>query len=82
MPTGNHQQRREAIRQLLLKGPAATQASLVAALTADGHAATQSSVSRELHEIGAIKTGHGYELPVEQRGVDDAMAAVAALLRS
>lgn len=81
MPAGNHEQRREAIRQILLKGPATTQASLVAALTAAGHSATQSSISRDLHEIGAIKTGHGYELPVDQNEDDEPMAAVANLLR-
>lgn len=82
MPTGNHEQRREAIRQILLKGPAATQASLVAALTTGGHIATQSSISRDLHEIGAIKTSHGYELPAEHNDGDEPMAAVANLLRS
>ncbi len=82
MPNTSHQQRREAIRQLLLKGPAATQASLVAALTAEGHSATQSSISRDLHEIGAIKTSHGYELPEKQKDGDEPMVAVADLLRS
>lgn len=82
MPNGNHEQRREAIRQLLLQGPAATQASLVAALSAAGHAATQSSISRDLHEIGAIKTPKGYELPGDQSGGDDPVAAVGDLLRS
>lgn len=82
MPNGNHEQRREAIRELLLSGPAATQASLVATLTALGHIATQSSVSRDLKELGAIKTRHGYELPETNLDGDEQMAAVAELLRS
>jgi transcriptional regulator of arginine metabolism len=82
MPNTDHQQRREAIRNLLLTGPAATQASLVATLEADGYSATQSSVSRDLRELGAIKTGRGYELPLDNQGGDQQMAAVAELLRS
>jgi len=81
MPNGNHQQRREAIREMLQQGPARTQGSLVAALVAAGFGATQSSVSRDLRELGVIKTAQGYEL--RNSGVDDdqQMAAVADLLR-
>lgn len=82
MPNTNHEQRREAIRQLLLNGPAETQGSLVAALTEKGHNATQSSVSRDLRELGAIKTAQGYELPSENREDDDQLAAVSELLRT
>ena len=82
MRTGNHEQRREAIRTLLLQRPAATQASLVAALTKAGHEVTQSSVSRDLREIGAIKTGNGYELAGDRADIDSQMAAVAELLRT
>jgi transcriptional regulator of arginine metabolism len=74
--------RRAAIRDLLLHGPAATQASLVSALQDLGHVATQSSVSRDLREIGAIKTGRGYELPAVSASSDEQVAAVASLLRS
>ena len=81
MPNKDHEQRREAIRQSLLTGPAATQASLVAELTAKGYRATQSSVSRDLRELGAIKTSQGYELPLDTEGGDQQMAAVAELLR-
>jgi transcriptional regulator of arginine metabolism len=69
MPNTNHEQRREAIRQLLLKKPAETQGSLVA------------SVSRDLRELGAIKTPAGYELPAVDQN-EDAISAVADLLRS
>ena len=81
MPNKDHEQRREAIRQLLLTGPAATQGSLVAALTARGYQATQSSVSRDLRELGAIKTADGYELPLENQDGDLQIVAVAELLR-
>jgi len=54
----------------------------VAALTNDGYSATQSSVSRDLRELGAIKTTRGYELAAESRDDDDQLAAVAELLRT
>ena len=81
MPNGNHQSRREAIHELLSQGPAETQGSLVAALEARGFTATQSSVSRDLRELGVIKTANGYELPSEPTGGDEQMTAVGELLR-
>ena len=82
-PTSEEQlQRRDAIRDLLLQQPAETQASLVRALGRLGLAATQSSVSRDLKEIGAIKTAHGYELPASNDPGDEQFAAIAELLRS
>ena len=54
--------RRNAIRQILEQDPAGTQQSLVDVLISQGFIATQSGVSRDLKEIGAIKTTRGYEL--------------------
>ena len=82
MPNTNHELRRDAIRQILLKQPAETQGSLVAALRAAGYVATQSSVSRDLKELGAIKTAAGYELPTSSQTGDDQFAAVGELLRT
>lgn len=82
MPTtANHQaDRREALRQLLLDGPAPNQQRLVDALTRRGFPATQSSVSRDLKKIGAVRTGEGYELPGGDP-VAEALDSVADLLR-
>ena len=65
MPNSSEDQvlRREAIADLLRKGPARTQQFVVDALVSRGLVATQSSVSRDLRELGAIKTSRGYELP-------------------
>jgi transcriptional regulator of arginine metabolism len=81
--TEDQAQRRHAIRQLLLGGPAETQQVLVGELNARGFVATQSSVSRDLKELGAIKTHHGYELP-DGKSVKhkDELAGVADLLRT
>lgn len=81
MPRANHEKRREAIRQLLLAGHAETQGWLVDTLTAAGHTATQSSVSRDLRELGAIKTANGYELATETLSPQNPMATVTDLLR-
>lgn len=74
--------RRDTIRQLLLHAPAGTQQSLVNALKKRGMVATQSSVSRDLRELGAIKTGRGYELPSTEDAASDELAGVAEFLRS
>ena len=73
-------ERQKAIRQILETGPAATQRSLVDTLIARGFDATQSSVSRDLRELGASKTVNGYELPGEESDGDE-IAKVAGLLR-
>lgn len=73
--------RRHAIRELLLSGPLPTQKRLVELLKQRGFDATQSSVSRDLRDLGAVKTVRGYELRVPQDG-DDAVADVTALLRT
>ncbi len=72
-------QRREMLRELLQHGPAGTQRSLVDALGTKGLTATQSSVSRDLREIGAIKTAQGYELPGDAETVDEMLRAAEFL---
>ena len=82
MPNSSHEQiqRRETLRQLLARRPADTQQALVDALREQGFDATQSSVSRDLREIGAIKTALGYELP-DATPPGDEMSGVASFLR-
>jgi len=83
MPNSSEDQarRREAIVAMLKQGPAPTQQYVVDALIGQGCIATQSSVSRDLRELGAIKTARGYELPGTEEQQDQPMAEVAALLR-
>ncbi len=78
----NQDDRQGAIRRILTSGPASTQQSLVDELTSLGFDATQSSVSRDLKDIGVIKTGAGYELPLANEGDNDDVAKVANLIRS
>ena len=74
-------ERQNAIQQILASGPADTQQFLVDQLTALGFEATQSSVSRDLKDINAIKTTAGYELPSQSVAADDEIAKVTDLLR-
>lgn len=80
--TSGREERRAAIRELLSTGPLATQRALVAELTRRGLTVTQSSVSRDLRDLGAIKSGKGYALPdTDQDGAAE-VTSVAGLLRS
>jgi transcriptional regulator of arginine metabolism len=81
-PSNEHVQRRDTIRELLIRGPIATQQSLVEELDRRGFSATQSSVSRDLRELGAVKTAHGYEMPAADATPGQDLAAVAAFIRS
>ena len=84
-PTQAQLDRQQALREILDCGPAGTQQSLVDELTARGFEATQSSVSRDLKDIGAVKTTTGYALPSSGpssgEGGDAEVAQVASLLR-
>jgi transcriptional regulator of arginine metabolism len=65
MPVVNAQQnaRREAILDLLRQHRVARQAELVELLGARGFVATQSSVSRDLRDLGVAKVGDRYLAP-------------------
>ena len=69
MPTAiAHQSaRRRAISKLLELNPVSRQSELVRLLQTEGFDATQSSVSRDLRELGAIKLTSGYSLPEPHR---------------
>jgi len=83
MPNSSEEQilRRDAIRQLLRHAPIDTQQTLVDELTARGLVVTQSSVSRDLKELGAIKTNRGYELPGPDTSEADELPGAAEFLR-
>lgn len=69
MPTAiAHQSaRRRAISKLLELNPVSRQSELVRLLQTEGFDATQSSVSRDLRELGAIKLTSGYSLSEPHR---------------
>lgn len=72
MPSATLEQneRRRAIARLLVEHVVNRQAELVELLRAEGYLATQSSVSRDLRDLGAAKLRNGYSLP-KRTDVDD-----------
>jgi transcriptional regulator of arginine metabolism len=65
--------RRDALRRLIRGGEVGRQAELVRLLKREGFAVTQSSVSRDLRDLGVAKVGDRYVL------AEDAAAPVADL---
>ena len=51
--------RRRALRSLLARGEAAEQADLARGLAAEGHVVSQSTISRDLRYLGAVKDRDG-----------------------
>lgn len=73
--------RREALRKIITRSPVGRQQDLVRLLGKAGHPATQSSVSRDLRELGVAKQGDRYVLPDESAPALDDFATVAAFVR-
>jgi transcriptional regulator of arginine metabolism len=63
MDASSRAARRAAIVSILSERSVGTQAQLARHLRRLGHAATQSSVSRDLRELGVFKAGDRYLLP-------------------
>jgi len=59
-------ERRAAIVRLLRSGQVRKQAELVRLLARAGHVATQSSISRDLRDLGVLKAGGRYALPPDE----------------
>lgn len=82
-PAPTHAGRREALRRILRESPVRRQADLVRLLRAEGFEVTQSSISRDLRELGVAKMGDRYLLPEDTNvGSGDAgLAAVAGFVQ-
>jgi transcriptional regulator of arginine metabolism len=75
-------ERRRAIAALLREHAVERQSELVALLLQQGFAATQSSVSRDLKDMGAVKLKKGYSLPEDEpAGNGDALLEIAEFVR-
>jgi len=85
MPSATAEQRNErrlAIARLLRENEIERQSVLVELLRAEGFAATQSSVSRDLKDMGAIKQKRGYSLPEDEfDGNQGSLREVAEFVR-
>ena len=56
-----------------------SQAELAAALAARGISSSQGTLSRDLRQLGIVKTADGYATPARPRGEDAARSALARL---
>ncbi len=80
--TLDQNERRRAIARLLEERTINRQAELVDLLRAEGYPATQSSVSRDLRDMGAAKLRNGYSLPKPaELGNEGSLATVAEFVR-
>ncbi len=81
MPSATLEQneRRRAITRLLADHVVNRQAELVELLRAEGYLATQSSVSRDLRDLGVAKLKDGYSLPepAAETGDDESLQVIA-----
>ena len=72
--------RHTVIRELLSGPPIASQDELRRLLYKRGYRVTQATLSRDIHELGLVKTGDGYSLP--QNGDSDPwLPSVERLIR-
>jgi transcriptional regulator of arginine metabolism len=85
MPSATAEQRNErrmAIAKLLRDNAIERQSELVELLRSEGYVATQSSVSRDLKDMGAVKVKNGYSLPEDNStGNGDSLKQVAEFVR-
>jgi transcriptional regulator of arginine metabolism len=74
--------RQSDIREILSEAPVANQDELRRRLYRRGHRVTQATLSRDIHELGLVKTNDGYALPeVDEHGVDSWLPSVEKLIR-
>jgi transcriptional regulator of arginine metabolism len=74
--------RREALKRIIRDGIVGRQAELVRLLKRAGFPVTQSSVSRDLRDLGVAKLGDRYVLPEDSAAPVAGLAAVAAFVQS
>ncbi len=74
--------RRSAIVKLLRGQAVGRQAELVRLLRKQGFEATQSSVSRDLRELGVLKAGDRYLVPDDAERVNSDIDRLSAFVRS
>lgn len=71
----NRSERHAAIQRLIRQHPIATQTGLVEALRSEGHDVVQTTVSRDIHELGLVKVRDAsgrfvYAFPEDTPGFD------------
>jgi len=72
--------RHKTILELAGNGPLASQEELQRALSRRGFKVGQATLSRDIHELGLVKTGEGYALP-NGNGASDPTVPLSRLVR-
>jgi transcriptional regulator of arginine metabolism len=73
--------RQKTILAILDQGPVASQEELQRSLHKRGFDVGQATLSRDIHEIGLVKTGEGYAIPGADTGFPSSLPSVARLVR-
>ncbi len=79
---GSAPARRSALARILRSETVGRQSELVKLLRKQGHEATQSSISRDLRELGVAKLGDRYVLPEPASALRDDFASLRQFVRS
>ncbi len=79
----NRAERHAAIQRLIREEPVSTQTELAEALRRQGHDVVQTTVSRDIHELGLVKVRHAsgrlvYAFPEDATGFDQDVADALA----
>ncbi len=78
---GSAPARRNALARIIRSEEVGRQSELVKLLRKQGHEATQSSISRDLRELGVAKMGDRYVLPGPASAVKDDFASLKQFVR-
>src|SRR5919108_926796 len=73
--------RQRTILELLKQGPIADQDELRRALGRQGLKVTQATLSRDVRELGLVKSGEGYSLPETIHPAEPALPSASRLVR-
>jgi transcriptional regulator of arginine metabolism len=73
--------RQRAILSVLEKGPIASQEELQKALHRQGFRVGQATLSRDVHELGLVKSAEGYGLAQGDSASDSALPPVSRMVR-
>lgn len=73
--------RQRAIIGIVGNRPVASQEELQRALAKQGFRVGQATLSRDIHELGLVKSGDGYALPDREVGTEATLPPVSRLVR-
>lgn len=73
--------RQRAILELVESGPVASQEELQRALAKRGFKVGQATLSRDIRQLGLVKTGEGYARPLGESAADPTLPSVSRLVR-